>query len=54
MAAEAAVMTTYSFEIPDDVWEEWKDTVPRSKRLDDRLVELIKADTEGRVDDGGE
>lgn len=51
MAPEAAVMTTYSFEIPDDVWDDWKDTVPRSKRLDDRLVELIKADAEGRVVD---
>lgn len=50
MAPDAAVMTAYSFKIPDEVWNDWKDTVPRSKNLDDRLVELIKADTEGRVD----
>jgi hypothetical protein len=51
MAPEAAVMTTYSFEVPDEKWDAWKDTVPRSKRLDERLVELIEADTDGRVVD---
>lgn len=44
-------MVKYQFEVDDDIWEEWKDTVPRSKALDVRLVELIKADTEGRVRD---
>lgn len=42
-------MTTYSLTIPDDVWAEWKDTVPRSMSLRDRIVELLEADTEGRV-----
>lgn len=41
--------TTYQFDIPEHRWEEWKNTVPRSKSLDERLRELIKADTGGRV-----
>ena len=44
-------MVTYQFEIDGDAWDEWKDTVPRSKNLDERLRELILADTEGRVVD---
>jgi hypothetical protein len=42
-------MVTYQFEIDDDDWADWKDTVPRSKALDVRLRELIQADAEGRV-----
>jgi len=42
-------VTTYQFEIDDDLWEEWKDTVPRSKALDERIRELIEADKDGRV-----
>jgi len=49
--AEHAGMVTYQFEIDDETWSEWKDTVPRSKSLDTRLVELIEADTDGRVED---
>ena len=51
MAPQTASMTTYSFEVEDELWSEWKDTVPRSQRLDERLVELIQADVDGRVDD---
>lgn len=47
-------MVKYQFEIDDETWSDWKDTVPRSKALDVRLVELIEADTEGRVEDGEE
>ena len=39
----------YQLSTPDELWEEWKNTVPRSQRLDERLVELIKADTDGRI-----
>lgn len=42
-------MVKYQFEIDDEDWEEWKDTVPRSKSLDTRIRELIKADTDGNV-----
>ena len=48
---EAAGMTKYQFEIDDDEWEEWKETVPRTKSLDTRIRELIRADTEGRICD---
>jgi len=42
-------VTKYQFEIDDDEWERWKDTVPRSKTLDERIRELIEADRNGRV-----
>jgi hypothetical protein len=44
-------MVTYQFTIDDDTWEEWKDTVPRSKPLDERLIELIEADLDGRIEE---
>lgn len=50
-AEEVAGMVKYQFEIDDDIWEAWKNTVPRSKSLDKRLIELIEADTEGRVEE---
>jgi hypothetical protein len=52
--SEKGDMVKYQFEVDDDTWQDWKNTVPRSKSLEKRLVELIEADTEGRVleDDG--
>ena len=44
-------MVRYQFQIDDDVWEEWKETVPRSKSLEKRIIELIEADRDGRVED---
>lgn len=44
-------MVVYQFRPPDDTWAEWKRTVPRDKSLEQRLIELIEADTEGRVVD---
>jgi len=46
---EAALMVKYQFEIDDEKWDAWKNTVPRSKSLEKRIIELIEADTEGRV-----
>jgi len=43
-------MVTYQFEIDDEAWRRWKDTVPRSKNLDERLRELVILDAKGRVD----
>jgi hypothetical protein len=43
-------MVTYQFEVDSDTWRKWKDTVPRSKNLDDRLRELVVLDAEGRID----
>jgi len=41
--------TRYQFSISKSKWEQWKRTVPRSKSLDSRIIELIEADTEGRI-----
>lgn len=53
-SSEPEGMTKYQFQIDDDTWEDWKDTVPRSKSLDTRLIELIEADTEGRIQEPDE
>ena len=42
-------MVKYQFQAGDDEWQAWKNTVPRSKSLEQRINELIRADTEGRV-----
>jgi len=36
----------YRFEAPEDDWRRWTETVPRSKNLDERLLELIRADAD--------
>lgn len=43
----------YQFQIDDERWRKWKETVPRTKSLEKRLNELIEADTEGRVVEDG-
>jgi hypothetical protein len=50
---EAVDMVRYQFQIDDEEWEAWKNTVPRSKSLEQRITELIKADAEGRVEEAG-
>lgn len=47
-------MVKYQFQIEDEKWEAWKATVPRSKSLERRIIELIEADTEGRVEEADE
>lgn len=42
-------MVKYQFQADDDEWQAWKRTVPRDKSLEQRINELIRADTEGRV-----
>lgn len=46
-------MVTYQFEVDGELWHRWKMTVPRDTALDQRLRELIEADADGRVRDGG-
>jgi hypothetical protein len=46
---QTANMVRYQFQIDDGDWEDWKMTVPRNKSLEQRIRELIEADTEGRV-----
>ncbi|WP_161569985.1 hypothetical protein [Salinigranum halophilum] len=50
-AAKNEGVVKYQFQIDDEKWEKWKNTVPRSKSLEQRIIELIEADTEGRVQD---
>jgi hypothetical protein len=47
-------VTKYQFQIDDEKWDEWKMTVPRNKSLERRIIELIEADTEGRVEEPGD
>lgn len=42
-------MVKFQFEIDDEEWNDWKRTVPRMTSLDERIRELIRADSEGRV-----
>jgi len=42
-------MVKYQFQVDDEKWKAWKETVPRTKSLEKRLNELIEADTDGRV-----
>jgi len=49
MQPEAPDMVRYQFQIDDETWEDWKMTVPRDKSLEQRIIELIEADRDGRV-----
>lgn len=37
-------MLKYQFKIDRQLWNEWKDTVPRSKKLDERIITLVEQD----------
>jgi hypothetical protein len=54
--AQPPGMVRYQFQIDGETWKDWKMTVPRDKSLEERIIELIEADAEGRVqerEDGG-
>ena len=36
----------FLLEIPEEVWNKWKDTVPRSISLNKALIELLKKEGE--------
>jgi hypothetical protein len=36
----------FLLEIPEEIWEKWKNTIPRSISLNEALIELLKK--EGR------
>lgn len=38
-------MTKYTVDVPDEVWQAWKETVPRSMNLNDGLNRLIAEKT---------
>jgi len=39
-------MTTYKLDAPDELWTEFKDTVPRSETLNERLVDMIEREVQ--------
>lgn len=41
MASEQK-LKKFLLEIPEEVWEKWKDTIPRSISLNKALIELLK------------
>ena len=44
-----AKLKKFLLEIPEEIWNNWKDTIPRSISLNKALIELLKK--EGRKDD---
>ena len=44
--------TSFSGEFPEEEWEQWKNLVPRSKLLEDRIEELVLLDLEVREQGG--
>lgn len=34
-------MTNYNLEIPDDIWEKFKEITPKSKTMNKMIMELI-------------
>ena len=36
----------FLLEVPEKIWEKWKDTVPRSISLNKALIELLKKEGE--------
>lgn len=36
----------FLLEIPKEIWERWKDTIPRSISLNKALIELLKKEGE--------
>lgn len=41
----------YQFKVDRDLWEDWKETVPRSQKLDERIITLVEHDLEDKRDD---
>ena len=36
----------FLLEIPTDIWEKWKDNIPRSISINKALIALLKAESE--------
>lgn len=43
--AETASMTKYTLDCPDELWEAWKETVPRRLNLNDGLLKVLAKST---------
>jgi hypothetical protein len=40
--AKEIKLKKFLLEIPEEIWEKWKNTVPRSLSLNKALIELLK------------
>jgi len=38
----------FLLEIPEEIWERWKDTIPRSISLNKALIELLNKEGENK------
>ncbi|MBS3083712.1 hypothetical protein J4423_02825 [Candidatus Pacearchaeota archaeon] len=37
---------TFLLEVPTDIWEKWKDKIPRSISINKALIDLLKVESE--------
>jgi hypothetical protein len=42
MPKKEVKLKKFLLEIPEEIWEKWKETVPRSLTLNKALIELLK------------
>lgn len=42
---EDETLIQYQFKVPQAKWIKWKKTVPRTKKLDERIIELLEEDS---------
>lgn len=42
MVKKEAKLKKFLLEIPEEIWEKWKNTIPRSISLNKALIELLK------------
>ncbi len=42
MSKKERKLKTFLLEIPEEIWEKWKNTIPRSISLNKALIELLK------------
>ena len=46
MAIKESKIKKFLLEIPEDIWEKWKENIPRSVSLNKALIELLKKEGE--------
>lgn len=40
------IVKKFLLEIPAEIWEKWKDTVPRSISINNALIELLRKESQ--------
>ena len=46
MAKKKENVKKFMLEVPEEIWNKWKDTVPRSISLNKALIELLEKEDE--------